>query len=211
MDTKLGYMRLPLEVHGAEIAQRRVPARRVVEALDIIEHVGLRVIARSICLPADPFGLHRREEALQCRVVPDVARPAHRAGDAIVGHQPLELLACVLGGLNRSSQRFENGGVDGQQEAAFGSVHTATIAVARSAAGGHARRAAAVLDVNHDGDQQRGGCAKGWGIATCRNEMVPEGGRYATSDVQARGEAAVRKVSVPGRARGYRAAARPGS
>ena len=39
MDTKLGYIRLPLEVHGAEIAQRRVPARRVVEALDIIEHV----------------------------------------------------------------------------------------------------------------------------------------------------------------------------
>lgn len=81
MDTKLGYMRLPLEVHG--IAQRRVPARRVVEALDIIEHVGLRVIARSICLPADPFGLHRREEALHCGVVPDVTRLAHRAGDAI--------------------------------------------------------------------------------------------------------------------------------
>jgi hypothetical protein len=54
MDTRLGYMRLPLEVHGAEIAQRRVPARRVVEALDIIEHVRLRVMARSICLPADP-------------------------------------------------------------------------------------------------------------------------------------------------------------
>ncbi len=105
MDTKLGYMRLPLEVHGAEIAQRRVPACRVVEALDIIEHVRLRVIARSICLPADPFGLHRREETLHWRVVPDVARPAHRAGDAIVGHQPLELLARVLAALVRVMQQ----------------------------------------------------------------------------------------------------------
>jgi len=63
------------------------------------------VIARSICLPADSFGLHRREEALHCRVVRDVARPAHRAGDAIVGHQPLELLAHVLASLVRVMQQ----------------------------------------------------------------------------------------------------------
>ena len=37
-------------------------------------------------IPSDPFGLHRREEALHRRVVPDFARPAHRAGDATVGH-----------------------------------------------------------------------------------------------------------------------------
>ena len=33
------------------------------------------------------------------RIVPDVARAAHRAGDAVVGHQPLELLAGVLAAL----------------------------------------------------------------------------------------------------------------
>lgn len=41
--------------------------------------------------------------------------------------------------------------------------------------------------------------------------MVPEGGRYATSNVQPRGEPAVRKVSVHGGARGHRAAARAGT
>ena len=38
-------------------------------------------------------------------VVPHVAGSAHRADDAVVGHQPLELLAGVLGGIKRSSQR----------------------------------------------------------------------------------------------------------
>jgi len=79
----------------AEIAQRRVRARLIVEALDVVEHVCLRVIARSICLPPDPLGLQRGEEALHGGVVPDVAGPAHRAGHAIVGHKPLELLARV--------------------------------------------------------------------------------------------------------------------
>lgn len=98
-------MRLPLEVHGAEIAQGRVPACGIVEALDVIENVSLRVVVRAICLPADPFGLHRREEALHRRIVPDVARSAHRAGDAIVGYQPLKLLARVLAALVRVMQQ----------------------------------------------------------------------------------------------------------
>ena len=37
-----------------------------------------------------------REEALHRRVVPDVAGTAHRADDAMIGHQPLELFAGVL-------------------------------------------------------------------------------------------------------------------
>lgn len=40
--------------------------------------------------------LERREEALHCHIVADIARTAHRANDAIVYHQPLELLAAVL-------------------------------------------------------------------------------------------------------------------
>jgi len=44
MDTELGYMRLLLEVHGAEIAHRRVPACRIVQALDAIAHFCLRVM-----------------------------------------------------------------------------------------------------------------------------------------------------------------------
>src|SRR5262249_57028551 len=37
-----------------------------------------------------------REEALHRGVVPNIARSAHRADDAMVGHEPLELLAGVL-------------------------------------------------------------------------------------------------------------------
>jgi len=44
------------------------------------------------------------EKKLRDGIVPDVAGTAHRAGDAMVGHQPLEMLAGVLGVFNRSSQ-----------------------------------------------------------------------------------------------------------
>jgi hypothetical protein len=42
------------------------------------------------------LSLQRREEALHRCIVPDVARTAHRTDDAVIGHQPLELLADVL-------------------------------------------------------------------------------------------------------------------
>ena len=38
VDTDLSFLSL-LELYGTEIAERRMPARRVVEALDVIEHV----------------------------------------------------------------------------------------------------------------------------------------------------------------------------
>lgn len=80
----------------------------------------------------------------------------------------------------------------GQQETTFGSVHTSAIAVAWSTASGHAARATAVLDAYRGRDQQRGGCNQSRSVVTCWNQMVPEGGRYGTSHVQVRGEAAVR-------------------
>jgi len=49
-----------------------VPAFRIVEALNIIEDVGLGVIPRSVHSARSPLGLQRREEALHRRVVPDV-------------------------------------------------------------------------------------------------------------------------------------------
>jgi transposase InsO family protein len=50
-------------------------------------------------------------------VVPHVAGSAHRADDAVVGHQPLELLASVLGRFKWSSQRLMRS-YDDQIEAA---------------------------------------------------------------------------------------------
>ena len=61
MDPRLGYIGLPLEVDGTEIPQRRVPACRVVEAFDVIEHLGLCLISRAIGFVRDAFGLQRRE------------------------------------------------------------------------------------------------------------------------------------------------------
>src|SRR5690606_13621217 len=46
-------------------------------------------------------GFERREEALHRGIVPDVTRSAHRTGDAVVGHQALELLAGILAALVR--------------------------------------------------------------------------------------------------------------
>lgn len=38
VDTDLSFLSL-LELYGTEISERRMPTRRVVEALDVIEHI----------------------------------------------------------------------------------------------------------------------------------------------------------------------------
>jgi hypothetical protein len=77
----------------------QVPADRVVEPLDVVEHVDPGGVPRTLDLFADPLGLQRGEEALHRGVVLDVAGPAHGTDDAIVGHQPVELLARILAAL----------------------------------------------------------------------------------------------------------------
>jgi hypothetical protein len=57
----------------------------------------------------------------------------------------------INGGLNRSSQHFDEGGCDGHSEATVGSMWKAAVAVTRSPPGGRAKRAAAVLEVHRDG------------------------------------------------------------
>src|SRR5262249_55712533 len=72
-DTQLSKSGLPLELHRAQITDRRVSAFRVVEALDIVKHVCLCFIARPVRFVAGALGLQRREEALHRGVVPHVA------------------------------------------------------------------------------------------------------------------------------------------
>ncbi len=48
--------------------------RRVVEALDIIEHIGPCLIPRPICLSRDAFGFQRREEAFHRRLAALIRR-----------------------------------------------------------------------------------------------------------------------------------------
>jgi len=77
---------------------------RVVEALDIVEHVRACIVARAIDLSADALGLHRRDAALDGRMVPDVAGTVHRTDDALVGKQTLIRLAAVLVAMIRVMQ-----------------------------------------------------------------------------------------------------------
>ena len=99
VDTGLGLHSSVLERHGAYVAQLRVASPRIVEALDVVEHVGTGGITGAVDLAGRPFGLHRWEEALHRRVVPDVARPTHAADDVELGEQTLERLALVLAAL----------------------------------------------------------------------------------------------------------------
>ncbi len=58
-------------------------ASGVVEALDVVEHVGAGFIPGAIDLACGALSLQRREEALHRGIVPDVAAAAHAAGNAL--------------------------------------------------------------------------------------------------------------------------------
>lgn len=69
---------------------------RIVEALDALEHLG----SHCIPCPIDPVGgapgLQGGEEALHRGMLPNIAGPAHRADDAVICRQALELLGSIL-------------------------------------------------------------------------------------------------------------------
>ena len=73
-----------------------MPPPGIIEALDVIEHVGFGLVSRAVRLVRRPFGLERGEEALHRGIVPAVAGSAHATGHAVVSQQPLEGLTGVL-------------------------------------------------------------------------------------------------------------------
>ena len=108
-----------------------MPALSIVEAFDVVEHVSLGFVAGPIRFAGCALGFERGEEALHRGIVPDVARAAHRADDAVIGHQLLELLAGVLVGLKWWSQHSD-GGCDEASKAAFGPVWAGAIVLTGS-------------------------------------------------------------------------------
>ena len=85
-----------------------------------------------------------------------------------------------LGGLNRSSQRFGDGGCDGGTETRGGLALEGAYAVAWATGCGEAGRSASVLASDRGGPDQRG-CGTGRGRGPCgRVAVVQGGGRYAT-------------------------------
>lgn len=76
----------------------------IVEALDVVEHVGSGLVSGSVHFARSPFGLQRGEEALHRRIVPDVDLPRPRRaaclsarglrrcdGNSAARHRPLVL------------------------------------------------------------------------------------------------------------------------
>src|SRR5580700_2828864 len=83
VDGILSSSRLHLELHGAPVADCRMSAFSIVEAFDVVEHVSLGFVTCPIRFACRAFGLQRGEEALHRRIVPNVARTAHRADDTV--------------------------------------------------------------------------------------------------------------------------------
>ena len=73
-----------------------MPPPGIIEALDVIEHVGFGLVSRVVCLVRRAFGLQRGEEAFHRRVVPAIARAAHATREALVRQQSLERRTGVL-------------------------------------------------------------------------------------------------------------------
>ena len=88
------------------MAERRVPSMRVVEALDVVEHVSPRIVPGAVDLAECALGLERGEEALHRRVLSHISGPGHRAGDAVVGHRRWNcaelILAAAIGVMQQS-------------------------------------------------------------------------------------------------------------
>jgi hypothetical protein len=76
-----------------------VPSPGIVEALDVIEHVGPGVIARPVDQAGCPLGFSDEKKLYIAALSQMLPRTAHRAGDAVIGHQALELLAPLLAAL----------------------------------------------------------------------------------------------------------------
>ena len=60
-----------------------MPAPGIVEALNVVEHVGLGLCPGAIRLARCSFRLERGKATLHRRTVSDIARPAHGTGDAL--------------------------------------------------------------------------------------------------------------------------------
>src|SRR6185312_6005009 len=87
---------LPFELHWTEIPYCGVPPPGIVKALDVIEHIGFRLISCAVCGSRRALGLQRGKEAFHGGVVPAVAGATHATSKALVRQESLERLAGVL-------------------------------------------------------------------------------------------------------------------
>ncbi len=79
-------------------------AGRVVEHLDVVEHILARFVPCSIGPAPDPLALEQIEEALGHGIVMAVAAPAHGVNQIVVPQEAVPIHAGELGVFNRLSQ-----------------------------------------------------------------------------------------------------------
>src|SRR5712692_3606583 len=94
------------ELHWTDLSKRRMSPPGIVERLNVIEDVRARRVAGRVGLSMHTLLLERGKEALDRRVVPAVATPAHAASDALRGQQALKVVAGVLATLVGVVQQF---------------------------------------------------------------------------------------------------------
>lgn len=75
--TDLSFLRL-LELYWADVPECRVPARRVVEAFDVVEHVSPGLLSTAVDLARRALGLQAAEEALHGSAPPPMS--SHSGG-----------------------------------------------------------------------------------------------------------------------------------
>jgi hypothetical protein len=91
-----------VDIITPNIAEPSNQRRRRSRSSALVYHRGLPISSWDSCFRggASPLCFSGRnlsvQAALHRGVVPDVARAAHHADDAVISHQPLELLAGVL-------------------------------------------------------------------------------------------------------------------
>ena len=98
MDTELSYKFEigRLEVGRAFIAQSRVEAAAIIEALDVLKETLSSMEAGWVVPMKYQFLLQTAKETFNRGVVPTIALAAHAASHAVCGQQRLEIAAGIL-------------------------------------------------------------------------------------------------------------------
>jgi len=97
---------LPLELEGRQHSVPRVLALRIVEHLDVVEHVPSGFVALAMGPASDPFALEQVEEALSDGIVMAVASTAHGVLEIVGLQESGSVHACELAALIRMDQHF---------------------------------------------------------------------------------------------------------
>ena len=120
-------------------------AKRIVEAVDVLEDCHLRLPACFLGLAPDQFCLDGLEEGLDGGIVIASALATHRYPEAVFTQDLLVVVRAILSGFNRSSQHPVSGGVHDERKTKIRTLDSAQIELARTATCLAARESVPIL------------------------------------------------------------------